>query len=68
MSTLEMACAFCGGPISSVDLGDPSVAVIMAEGADGNITMAAHTEPCYGAEMRWLQAEDWRDAQRESFR
>lgn len=66
MSTWEMTCHFCGGPITSVEIGD-GFAVVMAEDGDGNITMAAHREPCYGDEMRWLQAEERIDAKRESF-
>lgn len=66
MSTWEMVCTFCGGPISSIDLEDDSIAVVLAEGPDG-ITMAAHTEPCYRDEMRWMQAEARSDAARESF-
>lgn len=60
-----MKCHFCDFTISTEDLEDESIAVVMAEDADGNITMAAHREPCYGEEMRWLQAEERRDAQRE---
>lgn len=68
MSTFEMSCHFCGGPISSIDLQDPSIAVVMAEDTDGNITMAAHREPCYADEMRWLRAEARCDAEREEFK